>query len=94
MSVLKRVLSGDAFVKNPALVSSFGADSAVLLHMVSLIKPDAQVVFLDTGFHFPETLAFRSQLLDALGLTNVRSARVEPIAEKRLDAPSFAPQRF
>ncbi len=84
--VLTRALSGDAFVKNPALVSSFGADSAVLLHMVSLIKPDAQVVFLDTGFHFPETLAYRSQLVDTLGLTNVRSATVDPIAEKRLDA--------
>ena len=84
--LLKRALSRDAFVSNPALVSSFGADSAVLLHMVSLIKPDAQVVFLDTGFHFPETLAYRSQLVDTLGLTNVRSARVDPIAEKRLDA--------
>ena len=84
--VLTRALSGDAFVSNPALVSSFGADSAVLLHMVSLIKPGAQVVFLDTGFHFPETLAYRSQLVDTLGLTNVRSARVDPIAEKRLDA--------
>ena len=84
--VLKQALSEDAFVKNPALVSSFGADSAVLLHMVSLIKPDAQVVFLDTGFHFPETLAYRSQLVDRLGLTNVRSATVDPIAEKRLDA--------
>ena len=76
----------DGFVSNPALVSSFGADSAVLLHMVSLIKPDAQVVFLDTGFHFPETLAYRSQLVDTLGLKNVRSASVDPIAEKRLDA--------
>jgi phosphoadenosine phosphosulfate reductase len=84
--VLSRVLSGDAFVSNPALVSSFGADSAVLLHMASLIKSDVQVVFLDTGFHFPETLAYRNQLAGTLGLTNVRSATVDPIAEKRLDA--------
>ena len=84
--VLKQALSGDAFVKNPALVSSFGADSAVLLHMVSLIKPEAQVIFLDTGFHFPETLAYRNQLVDMLGLRNVRSATADPIAEKRLDA--------
>lgn len=83
---LSFVLSADAFAKNPALVSSFGADSAVLLHMVSQIKPDAQVVFLDTGFHFPETLAYRNQLVRTLGLTNVRSATVDPIAEKRLDA--------
>ena len=84
--VLSRVLSDDTFLKNPVLVSSFGADSTVLLHMLSLTKPDAQVVFLDTGFHFPETLAYRNQLVDTLGLTNVRSATVDPIAEKRLDA--------
>ena len=84
--VLERALSRDGFVSNPALVSSFGADSAVLLHMVSLINPDAQVVFLDTGFHFPETLVYRNQLVETLGLKNVRSASVDPIAEKRLDA--------
>lgn len=83
---LERALCGDAFVKNPALVSSFGADSAVLLHMVSMIKPDAQVIFLDTGFHFPETLVYRNQLVEKLGLKNVRSTSVDPIAEKRLDA--------
>ena len=83
---LSFVLSADAFAKNPALVSSFGADSAVLLHMLSLIKPDAQVVFLDTGFHFPETLVYRNQLVETLDLKNVRSASVDPIAEKRLDA--------
>ena len=66
--VLERALSRDGFVSNPALVSSFGADSAVLLHMVSLINPDAQVVFLDTGFHFPETLVYRNQLVETLGL--------------------------
>ena len=84
--VLTRALSREAFVSNPVLVSSFGADSAVLLHMVSMIKPDAQVVFLDTGFHFPETLVYRNQLVETLGLKNVRSASVDPIAEKRLDA--------
>jgi phosphoadenosine phosphosulfate reductase len=84
--LLARVLLENPFVQNPALVSSFGADSAVLLHIVSQIKPDAQVIFIDTSFHFPETLAYRSQLVATLGLTNVRSATVDPIAEKRLDA--------
>ena len=54
--------------------------------MVSLINPDAQVVFLDTGFHFPETLVYRNQLVETLGLKNMRGASVDPIAEKRLDA--------
>lgn len=84
--IVSEVLSGNSFVKNPVLVSSFGADSAVLLHMVSTVKPDAQVIFLDTGFHFPETLLFRSLLTKSLGLKGVRTASVDPIAEKRIDA--------
>lgn len=84
--LLSEVLSGSSFVKNPVLVSSFGADSAVLLHMVSAVKPDAQVIFLDTGFHFPETLTYQNLLTKSLGLKGVRTASVDPIAEKRLDS--------
>jgi phosphoadenosine phosphosulfate reductase len=84
--VLSEILTGNAFIKNPALVSSFGADSAVLLHMVSRLDTNAQIVFLDTGFHFSETLSYRDRLTKAFGLTNVRTASVDPIAVKRLDA--------
>ena len=84
--VLSKILAGNAFIKNPALVSSFGADSAVLLHMASRLDTNTQVVFLDTGFHFSETLSFRDRLTKAFGLTNVRTASVDPIAVKRLDA--------
>lgn len=56
-----------------AVVSSFGADSAVLLHIVAKIAPDTPVIFLETGKHFPETLAYRDQLVAELGLTDVRS---------------------
>lgn len=56
-----------------ALVSSFGAESAVLLHMVSEIDPATPVVFLDTGKLFPETLIYRDRLVSRLGLTDVRS---------------------
>ena len=45
-----------------AVVSSFGAESAVLLHLVATLNPKTRVVFLDTGFHFPETLAYRDEL--------------------------------
>ena len=55
-----------------ALVSSFGADSAVLLHMVAGIDKATPVVFVDTGQHFPETLAYRDRLVEQLGLTNYR----------------------
>lgn len=54
-----------------ALVSSFGAESAVLLHLVAQVAPGTPVLFLDTGKHFPETLAYRDTLVDHLGLTNL-----------------------
>ena len=58
-----------------ALVSSFGAESAVLLHMVAQIKPDMPILFLDTGMLFGQTLDYRQQLAARLGLTDVRDLR-------------------
>jgi phosphoadenosine phosphosulfate reductase len=58
-----------------ALVSSFGAESAVLLHMVAQIKPDMPVLFLDTGMLFGQTLDYRKALAAKLGLTGVRDLR-------------------
>ncbi|MCE2563903.1 phosphoadenylyl-sulfate reductase [Komagataeibacter sp. FNDCF1] len=55
-----------------ALVSSFGAESAVMLAMASEIDPDVPVLFLQTGQHFPETLAYRQELAHVLGLRDVR----------------------
>ena len=55
-----------------ALVSSFGAESAVLLHMAAQIKPDMPILFLDTGMLFGQTLDYRKQLVARLGLTDVR----------------------
>ena len=66
--VLREQIAGDV-----ALVSSFGAESAVLLHLVSRIDPAIPVLFLDTGKHFPETLAYRDELSERLGLTDLRS---------------------
>jgi phosphoadenosine phosphosulfate reductase len=56
-----------------ALVSSFGAESAALLHMVAAIDPATPVIFLDTGKLFPETLAYRDTLTGLLGLRDVRT---------------------
>jgi phosphoadenosine phosphosulfate reductase len=55
-----------------AVVSSFGAESAVLLHLVSQVDPSVPVLFLNTGKHFAETLAYRDALVARLGLTDVR----------------------
>ena len=58
---LLRLAIEDLFPGNIALVSSFGADSAALLHMVAQIDKATPVVFVDTGQHFPETLAYRDR---------------------------------
>ena len=58
-----------------ALVSSFGAESAVLLHMAARLKRDIPVLFLDTGMLFGQTLDYRQQLATRLGLTDVRDLR-------------------
>jgi phosphoadenosine phosphosulfate reductase len=65
----------EAFGDKLALVSSFGAESAVLLHMISRLKPDAPVLFLDTGMLFGQTLDYRKTLAARLGLTDVRDLR-------------------
>ena len=71
---LLKVFLLDLYPGDLALVSSFGAESAVLLHMVSEIAPDTPVVFLETGKLFQQTLSYKAQLIDVLGLTNVQSA--------------------
>ncbi|MEY4160531.1 MAG: hypothetical protein RLZZ136_1152 [Pseudomonadota bacterium] len=72
-NVLREGLAGDI-----ALVSSFGAESAVLLHVVAMADPSVPVLFIDTGKHFPETLAYRDQLVAHLGLTNLKIISPEP----------------
>lgn len=58
-----------------ALVSSFGAESAVLLHMAAQIDKSVPVIFLDTELLFDETLVYQSELTKQLGLWNVRIIR-------------------
>jgi phosphoadenosine phosphosulfate reductase len=65
----------DQFGESLALVSSFGAESAVLLHLAAQVKPDLPVLFLDTGMLFGQTLDYRQQLAAKLGLTDVRDLR-------------------
>ena len=70
-----------------AAVSSFGADSAVLLHMIAEFDRDLPVMFLDTGKHFEETHDYRDALIDDLGLTDLRI--VTPLEENlERDDPS------
>ena len=65
-AVLEGSLAGDV-----AMVSSFGAESAALLHLITQIDASVPVLFLDTGKHFPETLAYRDELAERFGLNLV-----------------------
>ncbi len=70
----------DLFPGRVALVSSFGAESAVLLHLLSEVDRTVPVIFLDTGRLFAETLQYRTRLVEHLGLADVRS--VTPDADR------------
>ena len=61
-----------------AMSSSFGPESGVLLHMVSRIDPAVPVLFLETGYHFPETLEYKELLTRLLGLKNVIDLKADP----------------
>jgi phosphoadenosine phosphosulfate reductase len=61
-----------------AVMSSFGAESALLLAFVAEAERDMKVLFLNTGKHFPQTLAYRRELADVLGLSNVEDIGPSP----------------
>jgi phosphoadenosine phosphosulfate reductase len=75
----------DLFCGNIALVSSFGAESAVLLHMAASIDRSLPVITLDTGKLFAETIAYRAQLTRLLGLTDLRVIRPQADVLRVLD---------
>ncbi|MDZ4135690.1 MAG: phosphoadenylyl-sulfate reductase [Paracoccaceae bacterium] len=76
VSVLEQAL-GDPDVGRIALVSSFGAESVVLLHMISVMDRKTPVLFVDTQMLFAETLAYQQDLAVKLGLENVQTIRAE-----------------
>jgi len=53
------------------ITSSFQSHSLVLLHMLSRIDPDLPVIFINTGYHFPETIKFRDEVMNAFGMDNL-----------------------
>ncbi|MGF1610470.1 MAG: phosphoadenylyl-sulfate reductase [Kiloniellales bacterium] len=70
---LLRSMIEEVFPGRIAVVTAFGAESAVLLDLVAQVDRDLPVIFLETGKHFPETLAYRDRLIEHLGLSDVRS---------------------
>jgi phosphoadenosine phosphosulfate reductase len=77
---VESVLAGRHFAGRTALVTSFGAESAVLLHLVAGIDPKTPVIFLETGKLFAETLGYRDRLVERLGLEDVRSVAPDAAA--------------
>lgn len=79
---------GEEFPGRIALVSSFGAESVVLLHLVASIDRATPVVFLDTGKLFAATHRYRDVLVARLGLTDIRIARPDPAVLATQDTDS------
>lgn len=63
--------------------SSFQSHSIPMLHLISTLQPDIPVYFLDTGYHFPETYAFRDTIAELLGLRiEVVNSPIEKVKQK------------
>lgn len=75
--MLHEALHGDLSGR-VAMVSSFGAESVALLHLVAKVDPATPVIFLDTEMLFPETLTYQAQVATSLGLGDMRIIRPDP----------------
>ncbi|ABV92894.1 phosphoadenosine phosphosulfate reductase [Dinoroseobacter shibae DFL 12 = DSM 16493] len=91
-AVVERALN-DPTVGHTALVSSFGAESVVLLHMIARRDPDTPVLFIDTEMLFPETLAYQRDVSERLGLRNLRVIRAGAEAVRATDPEGTLHQR-
>ena len=88
LALLRALLKEGPLAGRTALVSSFGAESAVLLDMVATVDPATPVIFLDTGKLFAETQAYREELVELLRLA--RRARGTAARRRRLRATTRA----
>jgi phosphoadenosine phosphosulfate reductase len=66
----------------PCVTSSFQADCMVLVHLITREKPELPVLFLDTGYHFPETYAYRDRMTAEFGLNLVNLSPKLTVAEQ------------
>ncbi len=77
LDLLDAMINGE-FQDNIALVSSFGAESIVLLDMVAEVNPATPVIFLNTQKLFGETVSYRDRIAEKLGLTNIITVKPSP----------------
>ncbi|MFC3714404.1 phosphoadenylyl-sulfate reductase [Sphingoaurantiacus capsulatus] len=85
-TAMLELLLRDVVPGRVALVSSFGAESAVLLHLVSTIDRSVPLVFVNTQKMFGDTLAYRDELAERLGFTDLRVVRPDPYLLAQKDA--------
>ncbi|MBP7065564.1 phosphoadenylyl-sulfate reductase [Ferrovibrio sp.] len=83
-SLLRTALT-ELFPGRITLVSSFGAEAAILLHLVAQIDAATPVLFIDTAKLFDHTLAYRDALVQRLGLSDLRILRPDPARLAALD---------
>ncbi|UII29162.1 phosphoadenylyl-sulfate reductase [Fulvivirga maritima] len=63
--------------KDILITSSFGSSSAIILHMISKVNPDQPIHFIDTSYHFEETVKYKDQLAEQLNL-NIVEVKAKP----------------
>lgn len=80
-AVLDAVLSADKNAR-PCITSSFQAEDMVVLHLLRKRIPDVPVLFLDTGYHFPQTYEYRDQLTREWSLNLVNVLPIQTVAEQ------------
>lgn len=72
----------DSGLARIAIASAFQAEGTAIMHMATLIDPDVPVLFLETGFQFAETLAFKEQMTERLGLHVIDLVGDHTVAEQ------------
>ncbi|PHS28812.1 MAG: phosphoadenylyl-sulfate reductase [Robiginitomaculum sp.] len=82
-----------AVLGKTALVSSFGAESVVLLHLASMVDRSVPILFLDTKMLFPETLAYQIEVAKTLGFSDVRILRPDRQQVLAMDPDNTLHQR-
>ncbi|SEP00698.1 phosphoadenylylsulfate reductase (thioredoxin) [Salinihabitans flavidus] len=76
-----------------ALVSSFGAESVVLLHLAAMVDRTLPVLFIDTQMLFAKTLVYQAEVAERLGLSNVQVIRASDAVLRAEDPDGTLHQR-
>ena len=88
--IVRWALQGSG-LERVAIASAFQAEGTCVMHMATRIRPDLPVLFLETGFHFAETIAFKAEIAERLRL-NVTDLRGEHTPETQAEA--FGPRLY